>query len=223
MPGCEIVGSRASAHNTCAGARYERTTYVRLQTHPDSVPRGHRGSKKKSDHGQLGTGQASSPRMLFRVTDTAPRPMVYSRRQPSGELVELFRSSADLVIMDREAAGSGGCSSTFHVRLGAGVTVSIDAPGQTRQACSEPASSNSMGPSAIICSALAGVCKATQTTGTAGPPLPQPAEIKPLSRSTSASRQPATTWTAGSFTSTSRTATAACSSLPELVAAMCTM
>jgi hypothetical protein len=29
--------------------------------------------------------------------------------------------------MDREAAGSGGCSSTFHGRLGAGVTISIDA------------------------------------------------------------------------------------------------
>jgi hypothetical protein len=28
---------------------------------------------------------------------------------------------------DREAAGSGGCSSTFHGRLGAGVTISIDA------------------------------------------------------------------------------------------------
>ncbi len=47
--------------------------------------------------------------------------------QPSGELLELFRSSADLVIMDKEAAGSGGCSSTFHGRLGAGVTISIDA------------------------------------------------------------------------------------------------
>jgi hypothetical protein len=53
--------------------------------------------------------------------------MVYSRKQPSGELVELFRSSADLVVMDREAAGSGGCSSTFHGRPGAGVTISIDA------------------------------------------------------------------------------------------------
>jgi hypothetical protein len=29
--------------------------------------------------------------------------------------------------MDREAAGSGGCSTTFHGRLGAGVTISIDA------------------------------------------------------------------------------------------------
>jgi hypothetical protein len=28
--------------------------------------------------------------------------------------------------MDREAAGSGGCSTTFHDRLGAGVTISID-------------------------------------------------------------------------------------------------
>jgi hypothetical protein len=44
-----------------------------------------------------------------------------------GELAELFRSRADLVIMDREAAGSGGCSSTFHGRLGAGVTISSDA------------------------------------------------------------------------------------------------
>ena len=53
--------------------------------------------------------------------------MVFSRQQPSGELAELFRSSADLVIMDKEAAGSGGCSTTFHGRLGAGVTISIDA------------------------------------------------------------------------------------------------
>jgi hypothetical protein len=53
--------------------------------------------------------------------------MVYSRQQPSGELEELFRSCADLVIMDKEAAGSGGCSTTFHGRLGAGVTISIDA------------------------------------------------------------------------------------------------
>jgi hypothetical protein len=29
--------------------------------------------------------------------------------------------------MDKEAAGSGGCSTTFHGRLGAGVTISIDA------------------------------------------------------------------------------------------------
>jgi hypothetical protein len=61
------------------------------------------------------------------VTAGAARPMVYSRQQPSGELLELFRSSADPVIMDKEAAGSGGCSSTFHGRLGAGVTISIDA------------------------------------------------------------------------------------------------
>jgi hypothetical protein len=60
-------------------------------------------------------------------------PMVFSRRQPPAQpgspaqLEELFRSSADLVIMDREAAGSGACSSTFHGRLGAGVTISIDA------------------------------------------------------------------------------------------------
>ena len=53
--------------------------------------------------------------------------MVFSRQQPSGELLELFRSSADLVIMDKEAAGSGGCSTTFHGRLDAGVTISIDA------------------------------------------------------------------------------------------------
>jgi hypothetical protein len=72
-------------------------------------------------------------RILFSVTETAARPMVYSRQQPSGELLALFRSSADLVIMDREAAGSGGCSSTFHGRLGAGVTISIDAvPGVFR-------------------------------------------------------------------------------------------
>jgi hypothetical protein len=60
--------------------------------------------------------------------------MVLSRQQPSGELlVELFRSHADLVVMDREAAGSGGCSTTFHGRLGAGVTISIDAvPGVFR-------------------------------------------------------------------------------------------
>jgi hypothetical protein len=37
------------------------------------------------------------------------------------------RSHAELVIMDREDAGSGGCSTTFHGRLGAGVTISIDA------------------------------------------------------------------------------------------------
>jgi hypothetical protein len=66
-------------------------------------------------------------RMLFSVTDTAARPMVYSRQQPSGELAELFRSHADLVIMDKEAAGSGACSTTFHGRLGAGVTISVDA------------------------------------------------------------------------------------------------
>jgi hypothetical protein len=53
--------------------------------------------------------------------------MVFSRQQPSGDLAELFRSTAPLVIMDKEAAGSGGCSSTFHGRLGAGVTISIDA------------------------------------------------------------------------------------------------
>ncbi len=41
-------------------------------------------------------------------------------------LGELLRSSADLVIMDKEAAGSGGCSTTFHGCLGAGVTISID-------------------------------------------------------------------------------------------------
>jgi hypothetical protein len=72
-------------------------------------------------------------RILFSVTAAAARPMVYSRQQPSGELVELLRSSADLVIMDREAAGSGSCSSTFHGRLGSGVTISIDAvPGVFR-------------------------------------------------------------------------------------------
>jgi hypothetical protein len=32
-----------------------------------------------------------------------------------------------LVIMDKEAAGSGGCCTTFHGRLGADVTISIDA------------------------------------------------------------------------------------------------
>jgi hypothetical protein len=53
--------------------------------------------------------------------------MVFSRQQPSGELVELLRSHAALVVMDKEAAGSGGCSTTFHGRLGAGVTISIDA------------------------------------------------------------------------------------------------
>ncbi len=53
--------------------------------------------------------------------------MVFSRQQPSGDLAELFRSTAPLVIMDKEAAGSGGCSTTFHGRLGAGVTISIDA------------------------------------------------------------------------------------------------
>jgi hypothetical protein len=66
-------------------------------------------------------------RILFSVTDAAARSMVFSRQQPSGELLELFRSTAPLVIMDKEAAGSGGCSSTFHGRLGAGVTISIDA------------------------------------------------------------------------------------------------
>jgi hypothetical protein len=72
-------------------------------------------------------------RILFSVTDAAARPMVFSRQQPSGELVELLRSTAPLVIMDKEAAGSGGCSSTFHGRLGAGVTISIDAvPGVFR-------------------------------------------------------------------------------------------
>jgi hypothetical protein len=53
--------------------------------------------------------------------------MVFSRQQPSGDLAELLRSHAALVVMDKEAAGSGGCSSTFHGRLGAGVTISIDA------------------------------------------------------------------------------------------------
>jgi hypothetical protein len=68
-----------------------------------------------------------APSRASRVTEAAARPMVYSCQQPSGEqLVELFRSSADLVLMDREAAGSGGCSSTSHGRLGAGVTISID-------------------------------------------------------------------------------------------------
>jgi hypothetical protein len=67
---------------------------------------------------------AGGVRMLFSVTATAARPMVFSRRQAQFE--ELFRSHADLVIMDREAAGSGGCSSTFHGRLGAGVTISTD-------------------------------------------------------------------------------------------------
>ncbi len=71
-------------------------------------------------------GREGGVRMLFSVTD-ASRPMVFSRQQPSGELVELFRSHTDLVIMDKEAAGSGGCSTTFHGRLGAGVTISIDA------------------------------------------------------------------------------------------------
>jgi hypothetical protein len=49
------------------------------------------------------------------------------RRLAASELEELFCSSADLVVMDREAAGSGGCSSTFHGRLGAGGAISIDA------------------------------------------------------------------------------------------------
>ncbi len=55
--------------------------------------------------------------------------MVFSRclQQQPLQLVELFRSHADLVIMDKEAAGSGGCSTTYHGRLGAGVTISIDA------------------------------------------------------------------------------------------------
>jgi hypothetical protein len=66
-------------------------------------------------------------RILFSVTDAAARPMVFSRQQPSGDLVELLRSHAALVVMDKEAAGSGGCSTTFHGRLGAGVTISIDA------------------------------------------------------------------------------------------------
>jgi hypothetical protein len=76
---------------------------------------------------------AGGVRMLFSVTDAAARPMVFSRRQPPAQpgspaqLQELLRSHADLVIMDKEAAGSGGCSSTFHGRLGAGVTISIDA------------------------------------------------------------------------------------------------
>ncbi len=66
-------------------------------------------------------------RILFSVTDAAARPMVFSRQQPSGDLAELLRSHAALVVMDKEAAGSGACSSTFHGRLGAGVTISIDA------------------------------------------------------------------------------------------------
>ncbi len=66
-------------------------------------------------------------RILFSVTDAAERPMVFSRWQPSGDLAELLRSHAALVVMDKEAAGSGGCSTTFHGRLGAGVTISIDA------------------------------------------------------------------------------------------------
>jgi hypothetical protein len=66
-------------------------------------------------------------RILFSVTPAGQRPMVFSRQQPSGDLAELLRSHADLVIMDKEAAGSGGCSTTFHGRLGAGVTISIDA------------------------------------------------------------------------------------------------
>jgi hypothetical protein len=76
-------------------------------------------------------------------------------------------------------------------------------------AASEPASSIST-PSARTCSTMAG------GQGEAGgPPLPpQPRALRPCSRSTSASRQPATISTAGSFTSPSTsTATAACSSL----------
>ncbi len=70
---------------------------------------------------------AGGVRILFSVTPAGQRPMVFSRQQPSGELEELVRSTAPLVIMDKEAAGSGGCSTTFHGRLGAGVTISIDA------------------------------------------------------------------------------------------------
>jgi hypothetical protein len=47
----------------------------------------------------------------------------------------------------------------------------------------------------------------------------QPASRRPCSRSTSASRQPGTTSTAGSSTWLTSTATAACNSLPALVAA----
>jgi hypothetical protein len=88
---------------------------------------------------------------------------------------------------------------------------------QRCQPCSEVASSHST-PSAVFCSAVAGGRKATQAGGP--PQQPQPAEIRPCSRSSSASKQPATTWTAGSLNSTSTsTATAACSSLAALVAA----
>ncbi len=60
----------------------------------------------------------------------------------------------------------------------------------------------------------------TKDQGTAPPLPPQQRALRPCSRSTSASRQPATTSTAGSFNSTSTsTATAACSSLPALVPA----
>jgi hypothetical protein len=102
--------------------------------------------------------------------------------------------------------------------LPAACTASLSPSALTRcQPCSEPASSDST-PSAVLCSGLAGGRKATQTR----PPPPlrtQPAALRPCSRSTSALRQPATTSTAGSLTSASRTATAACSSLPALVAA----
>ena len=73
-------------------------------------------------------------RILFDVS--GGRDMVFSQLlqpggerslQPAGDLRELYRSSADLVIMDQQAAGSGSCSPTFHGRLGAGVSISIDA------------------------------------------------------------------------------------------------
>jgi hypothetical protein len=54
-----------------------------------------------------------------------------SRWRAAGQLgkqvLALAVSWSALVVMDREAAGSGGCSTTFHGRLGAGVTISIDA------------------------------------------------------------------------------------------------
>ncbi len=59
---------------------------------------------------------------------------VASAYEPLGGLVKLFEAGGGEgsvwvgePVMDKEAAGSGGCSSTFHGRLGAGVTISIDA------------------------------------------------------------------------------------------------
>ncbi len=43
------------------------------------------------------------------------------------QVLELAVSWFREPLMDKEAAGSGGCSSTFHGRLSAGVTISIDA------------------------------------------------------------------------------------------------